>query len=148
MEDTKLKTTTTPKVCTLLIGTNNIGFWKGKQSADDTVKGVEKIARTLLSQFPKMHLIIFPTFPYGADPKAFERKLGEKIEQKTAKLKLPRTTILNINKHFLNPDGTFKSGVFKDKVHLTEEGYRIWADQMMPVINKFLSDKETISPKP
>lgn len=138
MEDTKLATTTPPKVCVLLIGTNNIGYWDGQQSASDTVKGIRKIATSLLEKFPKTHLIIFTTFPYGPDPKAPFRKLGNEIAKKTTQLKLPRTTILNINKHFLNPDGTFKPGIFKDNVHLTEQGYRVWAKQLMPVLNKYL----------
>lgn len=141
MQDTKLQTTTPPKVCVLLIGTNNIGHWNGKQSSADTLKGIRKIATTLLAKFPKTHLVIFTTFPYGSNPNTPLRKLGEEIAQKTSKLNLPRTTILNINKDFLNADGTFKPGVFQDEVHLTEQGYRIWAKHLLPVINKYLPKK-------
>ncbi|MEG2809158.1 MAG: GDSL-type esterase/lipase family protein [Akkermansia sp.] len=142
MQDTKLATTTPPKVCIVTIGTNNIGEWKGKQSAKEMVTGVKKIATELLNKFPKTRLIIMATFPYGPDPKAEYRILGEQLDAEIAKIKLPRTKVLNINKHFLNTDGTFKEGIFKDKVHLTEKGYQVWADQILPIIDKVLDTKK------
>lgn len=139
-EDSKLATTTPPKVCVLTIGTNNIGFWKEKQKTDEMVKGVKKIALTLLDKFPQTHLIIMETFPYGTDPKAPLRKTGEELDKEIRNIKLPRTTILGINDKFLNPDKTFKEGVFRDQVHLTEKGYQIWAEQLLPVVQKYLSE--------
>lgn len=141
-EESSLATTTPPKVCVITIGTNNIGFWKEKQKPHEMIEGVKKIATSLLDKFPATHLIIMETFPYGKDPKAPLRKTGEKLDKEIRNLKLPRTTILGINDKFLNPDKTFKEGIFRDEVHLTEKGYQIWADQLLPVVKKHLSGKK------
>lgn len=42
MEDTGLAVKTPPRYCVLLAGTNNIVLWKGKQPAEETVKGIRK----------------------------------------------------------------------------------------------------------
>ena len=44
MEDTKLAVKTSPRYCVLLAGTNNIGRWKRRQAAAQTVKGIREIA--------------------------------------------------------------------------------------------------------
>ncbi|WMB15676.1 hypothetical protein [Akkermansia muciniphila] len=82
MEDTKLAVKTSPRYCVLLAGTNNIGRWKGRQPAAQTVKGIREIAVRLLK-----------------------------------------------------PDGTFREGMFRDHVHLTEKGYQAWADALLPLLN-------------
>lgn len=147
MEDTKLATTTPPKVCVLMVGTNNIGMWKGKQTPMETVEGVKKIVTTLLDKFPATHIVILETTPYGPDPKGELRILGEKVNAEIRKLNLPRTNIVNYNKYFLNPDKTFKPGLFKDHVHLTEQGYRVWSERLLPEVEKWLKKSGQTSPR-
>lgn len=125
-----------PRYCVLLAGTNNIGLWKGQQPAEDTVKGIREVAMRLLKKFPKTHLILMEVTPYGADPADPLRKKQEEINQLLHRLNLPRTTMLSINSGLLNADGTFREGMFKDKVHLTAKGYQIWAEALMPLLKK------------
>lgn len=136
MEDTGLAVKTPPRYCVLLAGTNNIGLWKGKQPAEETVKGIREVAVRLLKKFPETRLILMEVTPYGPDPAAPLRKRQEEINEHLRRLKLPRTTILSINDRLLNPDGTFREGMFKDKVHLTAKGYQAWAEALVPLLNK------------
>lgn len=136
MEDTGLAVKTPPRYCVLLAGTNNIGLWKGQQPAEDTVKGIREVAMRLLKKFPKTHLILMEVTPYGADPADPLRKKQEEINQLLHRLNLPRTTMLSINSGLLNADGTFREGMFKDKVHLTAKGYQVWAEALMPLLKK------------
>lgn len=136
MEDTKLAVKTPPRCCVLLAGTNNIGLWEGKQSAAQTVKGVRKIALHLLKKFPETRLILMEVTPYGPDPRDPLRKRQEEINALLRELKLPRTTILSINDRLLNPDGTFRDGMFRDKVHLTPQGYRAWAEVLLLLLGR------------
>lgn len=136
IDDTKLAVKTPPKYCVLMAGTNNIGLWDGRQKPEDTVKGIRAVAMRLLKAFPKTHVIIMEVTPYGQDPKNRLRKLQEQINVLLHKQPLPRTTILSINKKLLNSDGTFQEGMFRDKVHLTAKGYQVWADALLPLLNK------------
>lgn len=135
MEDTELAVRTSPRYCILLAGTNNIGLWKGRQPAAQTVKGIREIAVRLLKRFPETRLILMEVTPYGPDPDSPLRRRQEEINRLLRRLELPRTTILSINGSLLKPDGTFREGVFKDHVHLTEKGYQAWADALLPLLN-------------
>lgn len=119
----------------LLAGTNNIGLWKGRQPAEQTVKGIREIAVRLLKRFPETRLILMEVTPYGPDPDSPLRRRQEEINRLLRRLELPRTTILSINGSLLKPDGTFREGMFKDHVHLTEKGYQAWADALLPLLN-------------
>lgn len=136
MEDSKLAVKTPPAYCVLMAGTNNIGYWKGKQKPEDTVRGIREIAQRLLKAFPKTKLVIMAVTPYGPDPKGEYRKLQEEINERLLRVKLPRTHILSINDKLLNQDGSFREGMFKDDVHLTAKGYQVWADSLLPLLNK------------
>lgn len=136
IDDTKLAVKTPPHHCVLLVGTNNIDLWKGQQSAKDTVKGIKEVASRLLKRFPQAHLILMEVTPCGPDPNGLLRKRQEEVNTLLRRLILPRTTLLSINDRLLNPDGTFREGMFKDKVHLTAKGYQVWADALLPLLNK------------
>ena len=136
MEDTELAVKTPPRYCVLLAGTNNIGRWEGKQPAEETVKGIREVAVRLLKRFPETRLILMEVTPYGPDPSAPLRKRQEEINERLRGLKLPRTTVLSINGRLLNADGTFREGMFRDKVHLTAKGYQAWAEALMPLLNR------------
>lgn len=119
----------------MLDGTNNIGRWKGRQPAAQTAKGIREIAVRLLNKFPETRLILMEVAPCGTDPDSPLRRRREEINRLLRRLELPRTTILSINGSLLKPDGTFREGMFRDHVHLTEKGYQAWADALLPLLN-------------
>jgi lysophospholipase L1-like esterase len=45
---------------------------------------------------------------------------------------------LNVNDRLAHPDGTLKEGMSPDKLHLTVQGYQIWADGLRPLLLKLL----------
>ena len=60
------------------------------------------------------------------------------INRELDKTNMPRVHVVNINSAFLDKDGTFLPGITGDLVHLTEKGYRLWADALLPEIKKYL----------
>ena len=136
MEDTGLAVRTPPRYCVLLAGTNNIGLWEGKQPAEETVKGIREVAVRLLKKFPETRLVLMEVTPYGPDPSAPLRKREEEINERLRRLNLPRTTVISINGRLLNADGTFREGMFRDKVHLTPKGYQVWAEALLPLLDR------------
>lgn len=52
----------------------------------------------------------------------------------------PRDEIvfLDVGKNFLLPDGSQNPKLFTDGTHLTEEGYRVWAKSLAPVLDEMI----------
>jgi lysophospholipase L1-like esterase len=45
---------------------------------------------------------------------------------------------LNLQDSFLQPDGTINRALYADGIHLSKEGYQVWAKGIAPVIEKFM----------
>lgn len=46
---------------------------------------------------------------------------------------------LDINEKFLNEDGGLPKSIMPDFLHLTPEGYKIWADAIEKPVNRLLA---------
>jgi lysophospholipase L1-like esterase len=47
-------------------------------------------------------------------------------------------TYVNLQDHFLQPDGTINKSLFTDGIHLSKEGYQVWEKGIAPVIDGFM----------
>jgi lysophospholipase L1-like esterase len=131
-----------PKVVVLLIGTNNIrskedGATPGL-SPEDVAGGVNAIIRELRSRFPRAKILLQGVFPRGApdDP----RRLG--IVQVNARLSSYHdgqyVHFIDFGARFLTPDGRIPAELMPDGVHLSSQGYQIWAEAIRePLRNLF-----------
>jgi beta-glucosidase len=125
-----------PKVVVLMIGTNNIG----SNTPEEIARGVEAIIKRLREKLPKTQILLLGVFPRGAsrekdlqsvavDPRPGEiNKLFEKLDA------MPQVTYLDISKSFLDDEGKITRAVMPDFLHLSDEGYRRWAEAMEPVL--------------
>lgn len=128
---------TEPKLCIVMIGTNNTDLSKCNEPPEQTALGILTSVEHLLVRFPDTHVLMLGIFPRGEGPQNALRQQNEKINDILAKCKLPRTTYANINKKFLMPDGKLLPGISRDNLHFTEKGYAIWADAVLPYIKKY-----------
>lgn len=126
-----------PKLCIIMIGTNNTGHFKGAEPPEKTALGILGAAQHLLVRFPDTHVVILGIFPRGSGPQDRLRRHNDKINAIVAQCKLPRTSYVNINKHFLDASGKLLPGISKDNLHFTEKGYAIWANALLPTIKKY-----------
>ena len=77
-------------------------------------------------------------FPRGAKPDATRSKLdatNHLIAQLNGK---DGITFLDIGAKFLEPDGSISRDTMGDFLHPTAKGYRIWANEMEPLLAKLL----------
>ena len=52
-----------------------------------------------------------------------------------------RTSIIsNIGDKFLEPDGTLTRKIMPDLLHLSVEGYTIWAESIEPTLKKLMGE--------
>ena len=87
---------------------------------------------------PPLKLFFCTSFPGGKRRKTPLRIQNEMINRELDKTNMPRVHVVNINSAFLDKDGTFLPGITGDLVHLTEKGYRLWADALLPEIKKYM----------
>jgi len=127
-----------PKVVVLLIGTNNIGY-----PAEDILKADELIVQRIHEKLPNSKLLILGIFPRGDNPKAPSvAEMRAKIKTVNAGLATlddgDKTCFLDIGSKFLNDDGSLPRPIMPDFLHPTAAGYQIWADAMVPLLDKML----------
>ena len=123
-----------PKALVLMIGTNN----SGSDSDEDIARGIKKIVETIREKQPATKVLLLAVFPRGEKPGATREKLA-KVNQTIAKLDDGKHVhYLDIGAKFLEADGTLTKEVMPDYLHLSAQGYQIWADAISPKLAELM----------
>lgn len=132
-----------PKLAVIMIGTNNTGG----HSAEQIAGGVKAIVETLRKAKPDTKILVLGVFPRAGgigkeDPVAPKEKLNPKIKainDLIAKLADDKKVFYkDIGEKFLNKDGGLERKVMPDLLHLSADGYKIWADAIKEDIAKLV----------
>lgn len=127
-----------PKLVTLMIGTNNMHDTKKAYPADkpeDIVSGIKTIVTAVRTRLPNSKMVIFSVFP---------RKPGPENDRVTAvNAMLPKLadgkylSHLNLTHLLSNESGQLNKTLYnKDLLHLNAQGYFVWAKALKPVLEK------------
>ena len=123
-----------PKLAVLLFGCQNVSV----NSAEDIAAGVKVAVADYRKLCPDTHLLLLGVFPCAQLPANPLRAKIKQINQLISKLDDgARITFMDIGDKFLQPDGSISKDVMSDFIHPTEEGYRIWADAIQPVVDQY-----------
>lgn len=118
-----------PKVAVILLGTNNGG------PASETAQGILAVIEKTQGLFPEVKIILMDILP-----------TARRTEHITATNKIIRGFADNKSVFRLNlaermrPEGDSWKGLKADKLHLSPEGYAIWAETMEPLLKKLLNE--------
>jgi lysophospholipase L1-like esterase len=135
-----------PKVCMLMIGTNNSNGTDN--TAEEIAEGITIIVKTLREKQPQMKVLLLAVFPRADKrepgietvPADGLRKKIDDVNKIIAKLDDGKTVrYLDIGPKFLEGDGSLSKAIMPDFLHLSEKGYQIWADAVLPVLTELLS---------
>lgn len=63
IDDSALKTPHSPQVCVIMVGTNNTGQYKGRQTPQETAEGIREIASRVHRLHPATEIILLHIFP-------------------------------------------------------------------------------------
>jgi len=128
-----------PKVTVLLIGTNNL--WRDNASPADIARGVKKICSTIREKLPATKLLVMAVFPLNERPDHPARASVAGINTILAALDDgSNVRFLDIGPGLTQSDGVISKEVMPDYLHLSEHGYRIWADQMNPLLLEMMGE--------
>ena len=115
------------KAVMVMAGTNN------GNPAPDVARGIQRLVEVICERQPKAKVLLLPVFPRGEKPDNPTRVKYEKVKAVIRNLADGKRIIwCDFNDKLLEPDGTATKEVFTDFCHLTEKGYGIWRDAMLP----------------
>jgi lysophospholipase L1-like esterase len=126
-----------PKLAVLMIGTNN----SGSNTSEQIAAGVKAIVEKLRAKLPETKVLVLAVFPRGADKEVANRKVNEganAIIKGQADDKM--VFYLDIGPKFLAEDGTLSTDIMYDRLHLTDKGYRMWAEAIEPAVKKLMGE--------
>lgn len=125
-----------PRLAVLMIGTNNSNG--NDNTAEEIAAGIVAIVDTLRAELPETKVLILGIFPRGAKPNPQREKnaAASAIAAKRADGKMVH--YLDIGEKFLTADGTLTTEIMPDLLHLSPQGYAIWADAITPELVELL----------
>ncbi len=131
-----------PKVVVLLIGTNNLD----QNTPEEVAQGIGAVVDFLLDRLPETQILLLGLFPRGTstikerptddvDPRIAE------VNQRLARLgQQDRVTFLDFGDRFLNEAGQIPRQIMPDFLHLSRQGYAIWAEALEPTLARLLDE--------
>ena len=129
-----------PRVAVLMIGTNNIG----SNSPEEIAEGVKAIVTKLREKLPMTKILVLGVFPRGQNGSPDYVKTHEstkpsdmpgKINTIISKLDDGKMIkYMDINKSFLGEDETIPKTLMPDFLHLSDAGYKRWAETIEPTL--------------
>ncbi len=130
-----------PKLAVVMIGTNNIGQTDLKQcSGEETATGVEAIIAKLRKDLPQTKILLLAIFP-RTDVSEERQQAVADANARIAKLHDGEWVhFLDIGRFFKNDKGELTKAVMPDLLHLSPEGYGIWANAIEPAVARLLGE--------
>lgn len=122
-----------PKKIFLLIGTNDISHHVG---ADSIAKALDKLITRIKKECPNTELYLQSLLPYNNDFKRYKNLFGEEntvLEGNVLYEQVARkhnVTWINLFPWFADRECKLRKELTNDGVHLKENGYTIWRDEI------------------
>lgn len=129
-----------PKLFMVMIGTNNVGH--RSSTPDQTVEGVRFILEKISLKWPEAKVLLLGVFPRGANNEDGLRKQVNEINERLPLLcDGKKIVFLNINQNFLDKDGNLSKDIMPDLLHPNLKGGEIWAESVLPTIDKMFNEQ-------
>lgn len=119
-----------PKAAVIMIGTNNVS-----DQPEDIAGGVQAVIAATQKKFPGVKVVLMSILPNEratAKMAAVNRLLAPLADGK-------RVVYVDLASQF-TPEGDNWKGLSRDKLHLTEQGYTMWADALDAVLPTLLAN--------
>lgn len=119
-----------PAMIVLLIGTNDLAW---RRSAEHVVRNIETILVTLRKELPETRILVQSVMPRG-------REFADQIRDINRHLWQFAPTVhaawLDLWPAMALDDGELNPVYTDDRLHLNEEGYRMWLSELVPGLER------------
>ncbi|MCH9654303.1 MAG: acetylxylan esterase [Planctomycetes bacterium] len=126
-----------PKAAVVMIGTNN----SRDNTSEQIAEGVKGIVEQLRNKLPDTKVLLLAIFPRGENNDDTRRQVTQKTNAKISKLADGNHVhYLDIGSKFMNDNGVLTRGMMPDQLHLSQQGYEIWAESIESKLCKLLGE--------
>lgn len=127
-----------PHLLVLLVGVNNASQGTSPQEIAD---GVEAVLQGIRLALPHTTVLVLGIFPSGEQPDHPRRvKTREANMLMRGMVDRHKSVFLDIADVFLEEDGTISSEIMPDFLHLSHQGYRLWAEAIESTVQRVLGE--------
>lgn len=129
-----------PKLAVLMIGTNNSNGTDN--TAEEIGAGITAIVKKLREKLPQTKVLILAIFPRDEKPTPRREKNAKASEIASKLADNQNVFYLDIGSKFLTPDGLLTKDIMPDYLHLSPQGYTIWAEAIEPKVAELMGEKK------
>ena len=130
----------TPKLVVLMIGTNNSNG--NDNTAEEIADGIVAIVEKLREKLPQTKVLLLAIFPRGEKPDDQRRKNADASRLAASRVTDGKNVVyLDIGRNFLQADGTLTKDIMPDLLHLSPQGYEIWAGAIESKVQQLMQEK-------
>jgi beta-glucosidase len=128
-----------PKVVVMMIGTNNTG--DRLEDPALTLAGIRRNLEEVRRRQPQAKVLLLALFPRGEKPDDLTRRHNAQVNARLPTLADGRQVVfLDIGQALTQPDGTLSKAILPDFLHLSPQGYEIWAEAVTPSLNRLMGE--------
>lgn len=129
--------TLTPKVVVLMIGVNNLNLCG--ESPEQVFAGIQAVVAKLRAHYPSARILLNALLPEGKMPDDQGRQRVLALNKMVQTLGDGKTVFYHdFGARFVAPDGTLSAALQPDFLHMSEQGYRLFAEGIRPAIEALL----------
>jgi len=127
-----------PKLAVVLIGTNNSGG--DGNTPQEIADGIVAVCQRLRSRLPEMQILLLAIFPRDHEPSPQRARCQAASRLASAVADNETIFFLDLADVFLDEHGMLPAELMPDFLHPNEQGYRVWAAAMEPMIKQLLEE--------
>ncbi len=128
-----------PKITVLLIGTNNLPMY----SAEEVALGIEELVNILQKKLTEPKIVLMGLLPRDSDDKCDDYlSIIDDINKRLLNLaKVHNLIFFDIGKMLIDEKNKVNRNILNDGIHMIEPGYKIWGENICPVIEENFKNK-------
>jgi beta-glucosidase len=128
-----------PKLVVLMIGTNNSNG--DDNTAAEIADGIKAIMGRLRTKWPMTKVLVLAIFPRGETPNPQREKNAEASRLAGEVADGQMVHYLDIGERFTSADGTIDKAIMPDYLHLSIDGYKIWAAAIEEKVKELMGEE-------
>ncbi len=128
-----------PKAAVIMIGTNNSNY--EDNTVAEIAEGVTAIVHKLRQTLPDTKIMLLAIFPRGERPNPQRGKILEVNQILNRLHDGEHVWFVDFGYKFVDDSGVIPKSLMPDSLHLSPEGYEIWARAIEPKLVKLLGEK-------